>query len=227
MGSPISPRLILAGEACESTMPAMVNGAFVSGQSAATFISTKINEINELNYESFVIIGAGAAGLAAAKKLKQLNPCCHVLVLEARNRIGGRVHTVDSLKIYDSENILVDSGATWLQQFPSNILAPIAEEEGLTLISTDFNNVLCGASDHVPISNLNEITDKIVTENENFNASLAKDVSFLNSIESYLSSCNPAEKRLANIVLGGDIMADSGLALDKVNKLQLQLMNFS
>jgi monoamine oxidase len=40
---------------------------------------------------STVIIGAGFAGLAAARDLTDANE--NVLILEARSRIGGRVHT--------------------------------------------------------------------------------------------------------------------------------------
>lgn len=42
-----------------------------------------------------IIIGAGAAGLAAASRLveKGLNPT-EITILEAENRIGGRIHTV-------------------------------------------------------------------------------------------------------------------------------------
>ena len=43
---------------------------------------------------SIIIIGAGASGLAAASRLRQhgidLNK---ILILEAENRIGGRIHT--------------------------------------------------------------------------------------------------------------------------------------
>src|SRR5215207_4102273 len=39
-----------------------------------------------------VIIGAGVAGLAAAQRLTEAG--VRIAVLEARNRIGGRVHTV-------------------------------------------------------------------------------------------------------------------------------------
>ena len=39
-----------------------------------------------------IIIGAGAAGLAAARKLCGAGH--HVLILEARDRIGGRIHTI-------------------------------------------------------------------------------------------------------------------------------------
>jgi monoamine oxidase len=38
-----------------------------------------------------LVIGAGTAGLTAARELS--NAGVDVLVLEARNRIGGRVHT--------------------------------------------------------------------------------------------------------------------------------------
>jgi len=46
-----------------------------------------------MNNYDVIIIGAGAAGLMAAKILSENN--MNVCVLEARNRIGGRVHTID------------------------------------------------------------------------------------------------------------------------------------
>jgi len=42
-----------------------------------------------------VIIGAGISGLAAAQKLLQ-NGMENVVLLEARDRVGGRVHTIHS-----------------------------------------------------------------------------------------------------------------------------------
>src|SRR6478672_4724175 len=41
--------------------------------------------------QTIIIIGAGAAGLMAAKRLSKRN---RVVVLEANDRIGGRIHTV-------------------------------------------------------------------------------------------------------------------------------------
>src|SRR3982750_2094309 len=41
---------------------------------------------------SVIVIGAGAAGLAAARDLGRAG--CEVVVIEARNRIGGRVFTL-------------------------------------------------------------------------------------------------------------------------------------
>ncbi len=42
-----------------------------------------------------IVIGAGVAGLAAAERLLALDGEIKVLVLEARERIGGRVHSID------------------------------------------------------------------------------------------------------------------------------------
>lgn len=56
-----------------------------------------------------IIIGAGFAGLAAAYKLQQRK--IDFVILEARNRIGGRVfsHTID-----EKENLVVELGGEWV-----------------------------------------------------------------------------------------------------------------
>ena len=53
-----------------------------------------------------VIIGAGFAGLAAAYRLKQKG--CQVVILESRNRVGGRVfsHQIDK-----DEDLVIELGA--------------------------------------------------------------------------------------------------------------------
>ena len=64
-----------------------------------------------------IIVGAGAAGLAAAIELKSTNLTS--LIVEARNRIGGRVYT-------DHETFKpapVDLGASWIHCYgPDNVL---------------------------------------------------------------------------------------------------------
>ncbi len=68
------------------------------------------------------VIGAGAAGIAAARRL--LAAGLGVVVLEARNRVGGRAVTVP-LRGHP-----VDLGAHWLHAGPVNPLVALGAERG-------------------------------------------------------------------------------------------------
>jgi len=72
------------------------------------------------------IIGAGAAGLGAANALK--NSGLSVLVLEARDRIGGRAHTIMA-----SPDVTFDVGCGWLHSADENSFVQIAERLGLEI----------------------------------------------------------------------------------------------
>src|SRR5262245_31040535 len=67
------------------------------------------------------IIGAGAAGLGAAKALEGSG--LSILVLEARYRVGGRAHTVIA-----SENVTFDVGCGWLHSADRNTFVPVAQK---------------------------------------------------------------------------------------------------
>ena len=66
---------------------------------AVFFVGLALRAFNilfeKLNMVEIVIIGAGASGLAAASRLfeRGINPA-QITILEAENRIGGRVHTI-------------------------------------------------------------------------------------------------------------------------------------
>src|ERR1700748_2007899 len=67
------------------------------------------------------IIGAGAAGLGAAHALK--NSGLSTLVLEARDRVGGRAHTIMA-----SPEVTFDMGCGWLHSANENSFVKIAEQ---------------------------------------------------------------------------------------------------
>ncbi|WGD52560.1 NAD(P)/FAD-dependent oxidoreductase [Bradyrhizobium sp. CB1650] len=67
------------------------------------------------------IIGAGAAGLGAAHALKDSGLA--VIVLEARDRIGGRAWTVQA-----SPEVTFDVGCGWLHSADRNSFVPIARQ---------------------------------------------------------------------------------------------------
>lgn len=58
-----------------------------------------------------LVIGAGIAGLTAARQLAEAGH--HVVVLEARDRIGGRVHTVREPGA-EGREVVTDLGASWI-----------------------------------------------------------------------------------------------------------------
>ncbi len=75
-----------------------------------------------------IIIGAGAAGVAAARRLRDAGVDC--LLLEARDRAGGRAWTRD----WAGHGL--DVGCGWLHSADENPLARLVEPRGLTLDKT-------------------------------------------------------------------------------------------
>jgi monoamine oxidase len=72
------------------------------------------------------IIGAGAAGLGAANALKGSG--LSVIVLEARERLGGRAHTIMA-----SPDVTFDVGCGWLHSADRNSFVGIAERLGFEI----------------------------------------------------------------------------------------------
>ena len=81
----------------------------------------------ELRSETNVaVVGAGAAGIGAARRLLDAGSLS-VVVLEARNRVGGRVHTIAPA------GFPLDRGAEWLHSADRNPLSSIAERLGFSI----------------------------------------------------------------------------------------------
>lgn len=72
------------------------------------------------------VIGAGAAGIGAARRVVSAGSE-RVLVLEARERVGGRVHTIAPA------GFALDRGAEWLHSADRNPLSPIAQKLGFSV----------------------------------------------------------------------------------------------
>jgi polyamine oxidase len=82
---------------------------------------------------SVIVIGGGFGGIAAARALR--NASFKVILLESRNRIGGRVNTDYSF------GFPVDMGASWLHGVcKKNPLAPVIGKLGLPLYRTSGDN---------------------------------------------------------------------------------------
>ncbi|GIK75480.1 MAG: amine oxidase [Chloroflexota bacterium] len=83
---------------------------------------------------SVLVIGAGIAGLSAARELQRLGYT--VTVLEARERIGGRVWTVRD----PTRGLALDMGASWIHGVTGNPIAALARELGLATHPTNYAN---------------------------------------------------------------------------------------
>jgi monoamine oxidase len=100
--APVADRLFFAGEATSTEAPGTVAGAIASGRRAAEEVLAAAEEGERIG-----VIGAGAAGATAARRLADAG--YEVLVIEAQDRVGGRIRTVDS----DSWPLPVELGATF------------------------------------------------------------------------------------------------------------------
>ena len=106
-----------------------------------------------------VIIGAGAAGLAAGSLLTKHG--FDVTVLEARNRIGGRMHTDYSF------GIPFDLGASWIHGTEGNPIVDLAHQCNARYMLTNFEKRLLFSKDKKIISpaefnEFREYFDKII-----------------------------------------------------------------
>lgn len=167
---PLSNNFMFAGEACTVEYSTTVHGAALTGVKAANFMSNDMKDD-----DTVVIIGCGSAGTFAASEMKKLKPNSKIIIIEGRDRIGGRVHSINlssnggtsedttpepgTTMAEDNKDgsVRVDLGATWLHCCneeimgrETNWLVNEAKESGLKLVASDFTKPGGAASDMIP-----------------------------------------------------------------------------
>ncbi len=126
----VADRVYFAGEATSRSFPATVHGALLEGRAAAQ----RVDRAGNGTATRVVVIGAGAAGLAAARDLIETGH--DVTVVEARDRIGGRVHS------RTLGGTPVDLGASWIHGVDGNPLTELAIAAGVDWFPSDFDSVV-------------------------------------------------------------------------------------
>lgn len=124
----IGGRIVLAGEYASAAFPATTTGAYLSGRHAARRLLDRVNP------KSAIVIGAGIAGAAAANDLSDFG--VDVTVLEARDRIGGRIWSDEQW------GTPVELGAAWIHATRGNPIVPLARSAGLGLVPTDYDDAV-------------------------------------------------------------------------------------
>jgi len=76
-----------------------------------------------------VVVGAGAAGVGAGRALAEAG--CRFVILEARDRVGGRAWTVDTQVA--GQGYAIDLGCEWLHSAPTNPMVALARDRGIAV----------------------------------------------------------------------------------------------
>lgn len=102
-----------------------------------------VSELPAATRGNVLVIGAGMAGLAAARDLRAAG--FSVEVIEARDRLGGRVWSDRSL------GAAVDLGASWIHGTRGNPMTKLARDLGLATADTDYESVTLYDATGLPV----------------------------------------------------------------------------
>ncbi len=118
LGTPIHPRVVLAGEYTSVDYPATMHGAFHSGERAADQLASFGRNPH------VIVIGAGISGLVAARRLVAQGK--RVTVLESSANVGGRARVERR-----PDGTVFHAGAAWIHGTDGNPVATLATENGV------------------------------------------------------------------------------------------------
>jgi len=163
------------------------------------------------NQADVIIIGAGMAGLAAARLLRQDD--YSVLILEARDRIGGRIWTDNSL------GMPLDMGASWIHGIRGNPVTEFAEEFGLETAVTDYDNHIVYDYDGRKLSDdeqeeLEEWLIELAEEVEAAGEELDSDAAMGTVINAVLAKVGPDPNELRKLNYGLNSLIEHEYAAD-------------
>ncbi|WOD38259.1 flavin monoamine oxidase family protein [Nodosilinea sp. E11] len=123
------------------TLLVSVNSA--CGEESQGYIATS-------NKKRIVVIGAGLSGLAAAQELYRRGH--EVIVVEARERIGGRIWTSTQWA-----DMPLDFGATWIHGPQGNPLTDLAEQINAKRLTTSYDRTVTYNTSGNPLSEAEEV----------------------------------------------------------------------
>ena len=176
------------------------------------FVFGMIKSQNDGRIYDVIIIGAGISGLAAADYL--IDQGKDVLVLEARDRIGGRIWS------YLWNGVTIEEGANWIHTSVGNPLTEFAEQHGFTTYETPLNSMVA----YVKGKKIaNDVYDNLVKEfwsyitNKKFNG---KDESLARIVNNFMNtrSFTLDEKNILNFLANSEISNEYGTDLDNLSR---------
>jgi len=177
-------------------------GAFGLGYWASACGASGLRTGAVSNPKQIVVIGAGLAGLAAAQELQRLGH--EVTVIEARDRIGGRVWT--SRQWPDAP---LDFGATWIHGTEGNPITDLADAIQARRLVTDYDQAMTYNTDGSPLSGEDEEELEQLREALFEAIAIAQDgemdTSILKATESVWRGSSSQARRLINFILNSEL----------------------
>ncbi|MQM03536.1 hypothetical protein Taro_036319 [Colocasia esculenta] len=163
---------------------------------AASYVS-HVEKRKQTLSPSAIVIGGGFAGISAARALKDAS--FQVVLLESRDRIGGRVYTDYSF------SFPVDMGASWLHGVSEeNPLGPVIARLGLPLYRTSGDNSVLFDHDlesyalfdtdghqvpHQLVKKVGMVFETILKETEKLRQDVSEDMSMKEAISVARRTC--------------------------------------
>src|SRR5215467_4102865 len=120
---PLVPVTMYAQQAAPTTRPLQVDEP----------VCTPPSLLDPARRYDVIVVGAGIAGLSAAKELQHLGRS--VVILEANNRIGGRAY----VGYVGDEKVPIDYGGAWIHGIPTNPLTSMVDSMGFQRQRTELN----------------------------------------------------------------------------------------
>ena len=154
-----------------------------------------------------IIIGAGLAGLAAARDL--LAAGAEVMVLEARERIGGRIWTS---RLWP--DLPMDLGASWIHGVNGNPLSTLADAAGAARLGTSYDSALAldGAGTEVDLTEAYVLAEAVIDTARARVNDTEVDLSLEDAVKGGADwqAADPATRRLIRHVVNGMVEAEYG-----------------
>jgi len=173
-----------------------------------------------------IVIGAGMAGLSAARRLVDeygYHAKGQVIVLEARNRLGGRINTNRDL------GAPVDLGATWIHGSQGNPVSALADRFRANRIATDYAAFHLYDTDgrllpDAEVNRVNTLFEQILAKAERYALEdLDGDQSFARTLEDIDAGegLSAVQKRILSYDYFTNLELDFCLKLSELSSLQL------
>lgn len=154
-----------------------------------------------------IVVGSGFAGLAAARALSAKG--ADVVVLEARERIGGRIFTS-----HRWSDLPIDLGASWIHGVEGNPLTALADEAGVKRIVTRYESAIAldSKGSEVDLTSAYDAADRLMNAARKAVEDAGEDLSLEKAITGTEGwrQADQAERRLIRHAINGKVESEYG-----------------